>query len=183
MQLMNSATRYGAIPQTFHWLTAICVVAGWLLGQFIDDFAKGASQNAALFAHMTLGQCVIALLIARLIWRVGNPPPPLERTRFGRLQTVAAKASHYVLLALLLVTPLVGSVVQLKRGHALPIFGFWEIHSPWPADREQARRVLRAHEYLANALLILAGLHAIAALTHHSIFRDRTLVRMLPGGT
>jgi cytochrome b561 len=37
------------------------------------------------------------------------------------------------------------------------------------------------HELLANALLILAGLHACAALIHHYVFRDRTLVRMLPG--
>jgi cytochrome b561 len=37
------------------------------------------------------------------------------------------------------------------------------------------------HEYLANALVILAGLHAAAALTHHWIFHDRTLTRMLPG--
>jgi cytochrome b561 len=37
------------------------------------------------------------------------------------------------------------------------------------------------HEYLANTLLILAGIHACAALMHHYIFRDRTLVRMVPG--
>jgi cytochrome b561 len=37
------------------------------------------------------------------------------------------------------------------------------------------------HELLANALLILAGIHTAAALMHHYVFRDRTLVRMLPG--
>jgi cytochrome b561 len=36
---------------------------------------------------------------------------------------------------------------------------------------------------LANALVIFAGLHAGAALVHHWVFRDRTLVRMLPGST
>ena len=36
---------------------------------------------------------------------------------------------------------------------------------------------------LANALVILAGLHAAAAIVHHWIFRDRTLVRMLPGSS
>lgn len=33
---------------------------------------------------------------------------------------------------------------------------------------------------LANALVILAAFHAAAALLHHWVFRNRTLVRMLP---
>jgi cytochrome b561 len=37
------------------------------------------------------------------------------------------------------------------------------------------------HEYCADTLLIFAGVHAVAALVHHYIFRDRTLRRMLPG--
>jgi cytochrome b561 len=36
------------------------------------------------------------------------------------------------------------------------------------------------HELAANALVILAAFHAAAALVHHWILRDRTLVRMLP---
>jgi len=36
------------------------------------------------------------------------------------------------------------------------------------------------HEVLANALVILAGLHALAALAHHWLLKDRTLLRMLP---
>ena len=43
MQLMNSPARYGALPQALHWLTAIFVIAGWLLGQFIDAFPEGAA--------------------------------------------------------------------------------------------------------------------------------------------
>ena len=34
------------------------------------------------------------------------------------------------------------------------------------------------HEYLAWALVIFAALHALAALKHHFVDRDATLVRM-----
>jgi cytochrome b561 len=44
------------------------------------------------------------------------------------------------------------------------------------------RRAREVHGLVANALLIFAGVHAVAALAHHYIFRDRTLVRMLAGG-
>ena len=180
MQWGNSGARYGAISQTVHWLTVIFIAVGWLLGQFMDDFPR-AVRPSVLFVHMTLGESVIALLVIRLIWRFANPPPPAEKTQFGAALEIAAKLSHYALYLLLLAVPVAGIVVQLKRGNTLPIFGIWNFTSPWPADRSVARSVLRAHEYLANALVILAGVHATAALMHHWLLRDRTLVRMLPG--
>jgi cytochrome b561 len=72
-------------------------------------------------------------------------------------------------------------VTQFARGDAVSIFGLYEIASPWVKDRAFARSVTEVHEILANALVILAGLHAVAALVHHWILRDRTLARMLPG--
>jgi cytochrome b561 len=181
MQLTNSKFGYGALPQALHWLTGICVIAAWLLGQFIDAFHEGPPRAAALTAHIALGESVMVFLVARLVWRIADPPPPLEPTRFGRLLEIASRVSHYALYALLVVVPFVGIVVQLKRGNALPIFGAWSFASPWPTDRATARSVLEVHELLANALLILAGIHAAAALIHHYVFGDRTLTRMLPG--
>jgi len=181
MQLANSKARYGAVPQAVHWLTAVFVLCGFLLGQFGDVFPKGAPRDFSLLVHMTFGQCVVALLLVRLLWRQVNPPPPPEATPLGKLLEIAAKASHFTLYALLLVVPLLGMIVQLKRGNALPIFGVWHVQSPWPVDRNLVRSILWLHSFLADALLILAGLHASAALVHHWIWRDRTLSRMLPG--
>jgi cytochrome b561 len=183
MQLRNSISRYGAIPQAVHWLTALFVVAGWLLGQFGDDLPKGFASNFGFLMHMTLGQCVLFLLVVRLIWRFADPPPPPEATPFGRIVAIAAKLSHFALYALLVTVPFLGIIVQLKRGHDLPIFGIWDFVSPWPADRAIARTMLTLHAYLANTLLILAGIHAAAAILHHRVWRDRTLTRMLPGAS
>src|SRR5579864_10323 len=181
MQFANTTTRYGAVPQTLHWLTAIFVICGFLLGQFGDDLPKGDAQDIGLFIHMTLGQCVVVLLIARLAWRIANPPPPPEPTPFGLFVVWAAKVSHFTLYALLLVVPFLGVIVQLKRGHALPILGVWEVQSPWPADRDVAKTILGIHGWLADALLILAGVHAGAALVHHYVWRNLTLQPMMHG--
>jgi cytochrome b561 len=169
------------MPQLIHWFTALAVIVGWLLGQFGDDLPKGEPRDFGLLTHMVLGQCVIALLLVRLMWRIVNPVPPPEATPLGRFLELAAKASHFTLYTLLLLVPCLGIIVQLTRGHDLPIFGLWDFASPWPADRAVARTALTVHQYLANALLILAGVHAGAALVHHWVWRDRTLVRMLPG--
>jgi cytochrome b561 len=181
MQLANSKLHYGAVPQAVHWLTAIFVPCGFILGHFGDDlFPKGPVREFGLLVHMTLGQCVVGLLIIRLLWRMTNPPPPSEMTPLGPLVALAGKLSHFALYGLLLAVPLLGIIVQLERGHALPIFALWQVHSPWPVDRNLARSILWLHAKLADAFLILAGMHAAAALLHHWIWRDRTLVRMLP---
>ena len=179
MQLVNSTTRYGAIAQTLHWLTALFVVVGWLLGQFGDDLPKGA-HAAGLFVHMTLGLSVLAFLLLRVVWRRLTPPPPAEATRYGRLVHVAANVSHAALYVLLVAVPAAGITLQFARGHAVPLFGLWAIPSPWVADRAFAHKVGEAHELLADALLILAAFHMVAALWHHWVLRDRTLMRMLP---
>ena len=183
MQLRNSPQGYGAVPQTLHWLTVGLVVLAWLLGTFDDVLPKGAARAAGLFVHISVGLAILAVLVARLLWRLADPPPPPEPTMFGVWLDRAGQFAHYALYALLVAVPIAGIVVQFARGDALPLFGFAEIPSPWPADRAFARTAKEVHEVLANGLMILAGFHAAAALVHHFLFRDRTLARMLPGSS
>jgi len=77
--------------------------------------------------------------------------------------------------------PIAGITVEFARGQPLPVFGLFEIASPWVRDREFARSVREVHELLANAILAVAALHAAAALVHHYVLKDATLLRMLPG--
>jgi cytochrome b561 len=182
MQIRNSSERYGAIPKAVHWLTVALVIAGWLLGEFGDDLPH-ALQNVGLVTHIGFGTAVLLLLIVRLSWRFIDPPPRHERTALGRIAEVGSKLAQFALYALLGAITVVGILVQFARGSALPIFGLFEIASPWLRDRALARSLLELHAWLSDALIILATLHGAAALVHHFIFRDRTLRRMLPGTT
>lgn len=178
MQVFNSAERYGAVTQTLHWLTVVLVALGWVLGEVGDSLSKAAEQTA-LFFHMSAGMLVIALLVLRLAWRLADAPvPAVEQS--GLLDKVA-KLTHLVLYVLLVAAPITGIVLQFARGRPVPLLGLGEIASPWPADRTFSRSVKGVHEVLANALVIVAVLHAAAALAHHWLWRDRTLKRMLPG--
>lgn len=181
MQLRNSADGYGTIFQCLHWCTVILVIVAWTLGTFDDVLPKGAARAAGLFVHMSAGLAVLAVLVVRVLWRMADPPPPAEPTVLGAWGDRASRFAHYALYALLVAVTVVGIVLQLARGEDLPLFGLAEIPSPWTADRAFARSMEETHEALANALMILAVLHAAAALVHHWVLRDRTLMRMLPG--
>jgi cytochrome b561 len=182
MQIRNSPERYGAIPKAVHWLTVALVIAGWLLGEFSDDLPH-AFQHVGLVTHIALGTAILLLLIVRLCWRVIDAPPRPERTALGGIAEIGWQLAQYALYAILGAIAAVGILVQFARGNALPIFGLFEIASPWPRDRELARSLLEIHAWLSDALIILATLHGAAALVHHFIFGDRTLRRMLPGAT
>ena len=110
-----------------------------------------------------------------------SSPPAAETTPLGGWIEVAGKWTDLALNVLLAAAPIIGIVLQFARGDALPVFGFTEIASPWIKDREFARSIKAIHEALAHALVILALLHASAALIHHWVWQDRTLKRMLPG--
>lgn len=174
--------RYGATARLLHWVTVLLVVIAWALGIFGDGLPK-ASQAAGLFVHISVGLGILVLSIVRVPWRMTHTPVP-EPTAFGtwlgRWTDPAARVAHFALYALLFAVPIAGIVLQFARGNSLPLFGLGEIASPWVADRAFARTVKEVHEVLANALVILASFHALAALLHHFVFRDRTLVRMLP---
>ena len=181
MQLRNSVQGYGAIPKSAHWLTVALVVVAWFLGTFGDDLPRGSARDVGMFIHVTAGLLIIALLVVRVLWRVVDAPPPTETTPLGGWIEALGKLTHLALYVLLAATPIIGIVLQFARGDALPIFGFIEIPSPWIKDRDFARSIKGIHEALANALVILAVLHASAALIHHWVWHDRTLKQMLPG--
>lgn len=184
MQLFNSTKDYGAIAQTLHWLTVFLVALAWALGIFDDVLPKGWPRASGLFVHIWAGIAILVLLVARVSWRLVDPAPTPKVTEFGnwmgRWLDPAARIAHYSLYALLVAVPVVGIVLQFARGDALSLLGLAEIPSPWLKDRAFAHSVKEVHEVLAHALVIVALMHAAAALIHHWIFRDRTLVRMLP---
>jgi cytochrome b561 len=180
MQLRNSADGYGAVPQALHWLTVVLVAVAWTIGTFGEEFPKGAARAAGLFVHISAGLAILAVLSIRLLWRIADPPPLAEPTKLGIWLDRAGRLAHFALYALLIAVPVAGIVLLFARGNALPLFALIEIPSPWVADRAFSRSVKGVHELLANATVVLAAFHAAAALVHHWILRDRTLVRMLP---
>lgn len=176
-QPASDLASYGAGTRALHWSSALCVVLAWLLGVLGDELPRGL-RPGALFSHITLGLAVVLLALARLAWRLADRPP-------GALPAPAwmgwtAGAMHGLLYGLMIAVPLVGIVLQFARGQALPLFGLGEIASPWPRDRTLARSEKEVHELLAHLTLLLASLHAAAALIHHLVLRDSTLRRMLP---
>ena len=79
---------------------------------------------------------------------------------------------------------MLGMVVLVGMGYAFvrgeTLYGLVNLAAYAPADRSWRRLIGGWHELAANAILIVAGGHAAAALFHHYVLRDGLLRRMLP---
>ena len=180
IETRDPALRYSFSAQLLHWSSVLLVAIAWLLGNFADDLPRGSVREFGKLMHVTAGQLIVALLLARLVWRAIDPPPPVEATPLGLWADRSGRIVHLILYALLAMVPIAGLVTLFAGGHSMPLFGLGEISSPWLKDRAFEHSAKEVHEALANALVILAMLHASAGLVHHFYFKDRTLQRMLP---
>ena len=173
---VEPATRYDGVSILLHWLTAALVVTLWTLGQTIDFFPKGAPKIDARSTHIVLGAKLGIVLLVRMLWRAGaGRRLPLANS--GWLG-VTAKLVHYGLYVLVGVTVVLGIFNAWQRGDVL--FNLYTIPKLVPGDLVLKRALEELHADFADAVVIVAGLHAAAALAHHYLLRDRVLRRMLP---
>ncbi len=159
-----------------HWLTALLVVTLWGLAQVIDFFPN-ALRVYPRSTHILLGVALAVIYMTRVVWRAtgGRRLPPAD----GGLRGLAAKAAHYGLYALVLAVLVLGISYEAVR--ADNILNVFRLPSVAPGDKGLRNLLGDWHGTAANAVLILAGLHAAAALFHQFVLKDNLLHRMTRG--
>jgi len=159
-----------------HWITAALVVLLWGIAQVIDLFPKGAPKIAVRSVHIVLGVVLGVILVMRMAWRTrsGRKLPPANQGVMG----YCARIVHVALYVGLVSTVLLGISNAWARGDSL--FSVWRIPKLYPDIPQLKPTIEYLHATFANALLILAGAHALVALVHHFILRDGVLRRMFP---
>jgi cytochrome b561 len=173
-------TPYDRTTVALHWLTAILVIVLFALALIWDELPRGTPLRKGLQSlHISLGLVLTLVFAVRVFWRAnrGRKLPPASTG----VQQLAATAAHHALYLLLGVQIVLGFVFRWAQGEPFMFFGLFSIPSPIAADRNFAHTVGDLHEIVAWVIIVLAGLHAVAALLHHYVLRDSVLKRMLPG--
>ena len=182
-----AATRYDALSQLLHWITAIAVVVAFVLGperfgRLMRDGLDPATR-LDIVVHESLGVLVFVLTLLRLVWVALRPAAP--RFEMARWMHALARAGHGVLWLLLLALPVTAILALGGEGHPLTLLGGLRIDK-MPAIAESAVAGWadwgEVHGFLGDLMIWLAGLHAVAAIVHHVVLKDGVLRAMLPGG-
>jgi len=193
-------THYTAVAIVLHWAIAAAILFNLPLGLWMHEQAEHGAVGPGVFAafqlHKSIGLTVLALSLARLGWRLANPPPPLPAA-MPAWERLVAKATHWAFYVLMIGLPISGWVfvsagwsLHENRSLAMPTYWFGLIQAPALFNLPQASDAVRAdvagasfaaHAVMAWIALGLVALHVAAALKHHVINRDATLAHMIPG--
>ncbi|MGA0603136.1 cytochrome b [Caulobacter sp. KR2-114] len=170
----SGGSTYDARTIALHWLTVLLVGGQWLGAHAIDWFARGGPRTDARSVHILFGVVLAIVIAVRLVWRRsgGQRLPPADG---GALQVVA-NLVHIALYLLVLATVGLGLANAWVRGDSL--FGVFSL--PGGGDKALRERIGDLHELSANLILLVAGLHSVAALWHQFIRHDGVLGRMVP---
>ncbi|MDX8501897.1 cytochrome b [Mesorhizobium sp. VK4C] len=172
---------YTSAQKFLHWALFALVLLLYALTYGEDLLPRGdPTVNAIWRLHISFGLLLAALVFWRVVLR-GTKGAPRLPAEMSSLERTTAKVGHFILYALLVALPVLGILLTWFRGDALSFFGLFTMPAPFAPDRATARTIRELHSLCANGILIVAGLHALAALYHHFIRRDTILTRMLPG--
>ena len=179
MHWRNTTTTYGLLSIGMHWLVALLVFSLFGLGLWMVELDYYSSwRHTAPELHKGFGLCLLALMLLRLLWRFLSPPPaPLSS--YSRLTRLGAKLGHGALYLGLFAVMLAGYLISTADGRGISEFGWFEVPASITGIPDQEDVAGAVHLYLAWALVVFASLHGLAALKHHFIDRDTTLLRML----
>ncbi|MAU51296.1 MAG: cytochrome [Roseovarius sp.] len=193
MPLTNSATAYGAVTKSFHWLTALLILVNLPLGWIAEEIAHEAQASGAdalvaraalLFSiHKTTGVAVFFVALGRILWALSQPRPGLLNGD-RPLEANAALTVHWLLYGSLVTVPLSGWVHHAATTGFAPIWWPFGQGLPFVPKSETVSEIAGTLHYLFVLTLAAAlAAHVAGALKHHVIDGDATLRRMLPGTT
>ncbi len=171
--------QYSGPAQAFHWLTAIVVLFAFIYGPGgSEQRVYSAARDFQRQLHETLGITVLTLAVLRLAWRaIDRRPEPPQVPRWMGIASKAVQGALYALLFLLPATAISGAWLE---GHPLTFLAGVEVAPLLGKSHDLGAAIARVHTWLGDAIMWLAGAHALAALYHHFVRRDGVLGSMLP---
>ncbi len=175
---------YSPVARAFHWIVLVLLVIQIPVGLVMAYRGNvlnvwDALTNNLYSSHKLLGVTILAIVLARLAYRLLHGAPADEPT-LEWWQKAASHVTHWSLYGMLIVVPLLGWL-GVSRYPALNIFGLFNLPGLVAPDKQAAEAFFFLHKALAIVLVLLIGAHVGAAMFHHFIRKDGVLTRMLPG--
>jgi cytochrome b561 len=168
---------YDPVAIALHWIVAATVALQFALGWLMQEIAKqpAGPRAFAYNVHKSVGLAILALMLARLAWRIGHRPPP--EVPMPQWQASAARANHAALYALLVALPVAGYLGSAFSGYPVRFFGL--ALPSWTAPDAALKEAMSGAHLAASWLLAMAvALHLAAVAKHELLDGDGILERM-----
>lgn len=178
MQFRNSNKGYGLTAIAIHWIFALAFIGLFGTGIYMVELTYYDSLYKTLpDLHRSTGVVLAGLLFYRLIWRATSTQPEPEPT-LKNYEILGAELVHWALYLLPLAIMISGYLITTADGSSIDVFGIFEMPAILPAQKGREDIAGDIHFYLAYATIGIVLLHTLAALKHHFLDHDKTLIKM-----
>jgi cytochrome b561 len=173
--------RYSNVAVTFHWLTAALVLFQIWLGFSFAEMERGPEQADLFTWHRTIGALILLVVLARLTYRLLNPPPPYP-PQLPFWERVTGTWNHRLFYLLLIAMPIGGllAVSGRAKGPTITLLGGIAIPKVPGISEGLGEIAGDVHKLAAWLLVALIVLHVAAALKHQFVDHNRVAGRMPP---
>jgi cytochrome b561 len=178
--IKNTETAFGSVSKILHWSMAILLTVLFIMGLYMTrlDYYDPLYHSLPWW-HKSIGLFVLMLLLIRVVWKLFNPHPSSMKTH-KQWENSLAHFIQPLFYLLIFFIGLSGYFIATAKGKGIEFFNFFEIPAITTEIKEEnADLIGNAHEIMAILLALLVVLHALGALKHHFIDKDKTLMRML----
>ena len=175
---MNRSRHFNLLARILHWSMAIAILAMLFIGACMVVSLR--YRELLLDLHRPLGLAILLLAIVRLANRLRHAPPPLPQD-LPAIQVWAAKASHWLLYALMLAMPLIGWAMLSAGAYPVVLFDGVTLPPILPHSPHMYGVLRPLHGVLAYLLFFTILAHLGAALFHAWVRRDGVFEQMARG--
>lgn len=177
--LKDNSDGFGLVSRLLHWLLALAIIGLFALGLWMVtlDYTSPYYTSAPAW-HEAIGIGVLIAMILRLGWRLANTNPTSDHlTRFEHGAARIVHAAFYILIFAILLS---GYLISTADGRSIDLM--WGLEVPSLVQAQGIESLSgKIHRILSYVTIGLVGLHTGAALKHHFLDRDSTLIRMWRG--
>lgn len=175
--LKNSSEQYGWVSIVIHWLMAMVIIGMFVLGIWMVELEYYDTwYHRAPWVHRSVGMLLLFLLIFRSVWRLTNPVPEIMGAWWEKIIALWVHRGHYLFMFAVIIS---GYLISTALGRGVEVFGWFDFPAMLPADKGRETTAGFVHMLLAWGFMGYIAMHAAAAMKHHFIDKDITLLRML----
>lgn len=172
--------RYSSTAMVLHWVIALAVLGQIAFGWYLQTVPRLTPERTIFVNfHKSTGLLIGLLILVRLGWRLTHKPPPFPAAMPAWEQS-AARVSHALLYACMLVMPIAGYTASNFSKFGVKFFNA-VLLPPWgPDDRSVYAAFNALHVTTSYIFVALIAVHVGAALRHLFFARYGIFRRMLP---
>ncbi len=163
---------YNAVAKFLHWAIAFLIIINYIMGLTLDS-------TKWYIPHKQIGLMILVLALLRVIWRLINKYPS-KLSSVSTSEQFAAQIGQLLLYLLMLAIPISGILMVQSFGYPLAFLELIPLPTFIVKAPDTGAILAKWHLWMAHTVIIIAAGHALIALAHHYVLKDRLLQRMLP---